>query len=50
VDCGEAEQNWAVVGGQTLHFLEFLLRSGEADLQPFDLAEPVVCSASVTRA
>jgi len=42
VDRGEAEQHWAVIGGQALHFLELFLCAGEADLQSFNLAEPVV--------
>jgi hypothetical protein len=42
VDRGEAEQHRAVIGGQAFHFLEHFLCAGEAGLQSFDLAEPVV--------
>jgi hypothetical protein len=42
VDRGEAEQDGAIGGGLAFHLLKFLLCAGEADLQSFDLAEPVV--------
>jgi hypothetical protein len=42
VDRGEAEQDGAVGGGLAFHLLKLLLCAGEADLQSFDLAEPVV--------
>jgi hypothetical protein len=42
VDRRKTEQHWAVIGAQAFHFLELLLCAGEAGLQSFDLAEPVV--------
>ncbi len=42
VDRRKAEQNGAVGDGLAFHLLELLVCAGEADLQSFDLAEPVL--------
>ncbi|WP_406358583.1 hypothetical protein [Streptomyces sp. NBC_00658] len=40
VDGGDAEVDDAAAGGDTVELGEFLLSSGEADLEPFDFAKP----------